>query len=173
MQSRTHPAVQSSVAGEQRWQSPAVSIRRQSRPRLSHQSQSSGRFDTRKWSGQISRLSPVTVGILRFLYTDSSLEDRQSILQMAVRIPPFSKKGIRYRRMDVFPTADDPENKNTCFGITTPLSVLAGQHVSQCVKSIAEGGDFRQYQMRLSTVYFGTCKRKTAVISFELDIANR
>ena len=113
------------------------------------------------------------MGILRLLYTDSSLEDRQSILQMAVRIPPFSKKGIRYRRMDVFPTADDPENKNTCFGITTPLSVLAGQHVSQCVKSIAEGGDFRQYQMRLSTVYFGTCKRKTAVISFELDIANR
>ena len=122
---------------------------------LSHQSQSSGRFDTRKWSGQISRLSPVTVGILRFLYTDSSLEDRQSILQMAVRIPPFSKKGIRYRRMDVFPTADDPENKNTCFGITTPLSVLNEQNVSQYVKSIAEPGSFRQYQMRLAGYILG------------------
>ena len=67
VQSKTHPAVQSSVAGEHRWQSPAVSMRRQSRPRLSHQSQSSGRFEMRKWSGQISWLSPVTVGILRFL----------------------------------------------------------------------------------------------------------
>ena len=98
------------------------------------------------------------MGILRFLYTDSSLEDRQSILQMAVRIPPFSKKGIRYRRMDVFPTADDPENKNTCFGITTPLSVLNEQNVSQYVKSIAEPGNFRQYQMRLAWVYFGLVK---------------
>ena len=109
-------------------------------------------------AGQISRLSPVTAGILRFLYTDSSLEDRQSILQMAVRIPPFSKKGIRYRRMDVFPTADDPENINTCFGITTPLSVLNEQNVSQYVKSIAEPGNFRQYQMRLAGVYFGLVK---------------
>lgn len=70
----------------------------------------------------------------------------------------FSKKGIRYRRMDVFPTAEDPENKNTCFGITTPLSVLNEQNVSQYVKSIAEPGIFRQYQMRLAGVYFGLVK---------------
>ena len=83
---------------------------------------------------------------------------QESILQMAVRIPPFSKKGIRYRRMDVFPTAEDPENKNTCFGITTPLSVLNEQNVSQYVKSIAEPGIFRQYQMRLAGGYFGLVK---------------
>ena len=98
---------------------------------------------------------------------------------MAVRIPPFSKKGIRYRRMDVFPTADDPENKNTCFGITTPLSVLNEQNVSQYVKSIAEPGNFRQYQMRLAGLYFetgwgifGACKIIDVVIPFKLAITN-
>ena len=75
--------------------------------------------------------------------------------------------------MEVFPTADDPENKNTCFGIITPLSVLAGQYVLQYIKSITEPSDFRQYQMRLPAVYFGTCKRMTAVIPFELDKTNQ
>ncbi len=67
VQSKTHPAVQSSVAGEHRWQSPAVSMRRQSRPRLSHQSQSSGRFEMRKWSGQISWLRSCHRGDLKVL----------------------------------------------------------------------------------------------------------
>ena len=48
VQSSTHPAVMCCVAGEQRWQSPAVSMTRVSRFNRSAQSQSSGRLETRK-----------------------------------------------------------------------------------------------------------------------------
>ena len=125
VQSITHPASIRSVAGEQRWHRPAVSISRWLAPCRSVHAHSSGRFETKKWSGHTSPLMPATTGTPRSANTRRSSSDTQSILHAAGTAPRSLSAGITWRSTAVFPTAAPPL-KSTIFSTGLLLPRRAG-----------------------------------------------